>query len=344
MRSELNELAAFAMVARERSFTRAAAKLGVSQSALSHTIRGLEQRLALRLLARTTKSVAPTAAGTALLKDLSPALEQITLALDRARSLRHRPAGRLRIVMSRSAAVMVMLPRLAAFADAYPDIVLDVVTVTGPVDLVAGEFDAGIQLGEYIQKDMIAVRVTPDLRLAVVGSPRYFASRRIPQKPTDLGDHRCITLRLPGGPYRWEFERGRKSVTISVNGPLVIDDTHLVIEAALAGVGLGLVYEEQVAGDIAKRRLVRVLEDWTPPIPGFFMYYPSRQHQPAALSALVNALRLSGKQVGCGAGGEYELRPRRRADKGLPGCAASAGPSSPVLNRSRQDKWRGHSG
>ena len=195
--------------------------------------------------------------------------------------------------MSRSAAVMVMLPRLTAFAEAYPDIVLDVVTVTGPVDLVAGEFDAGIQLGEYIQKDMIAVRVSADLRLAVVGSPGYFSSRCIPQNPTDLSDHRCITLRLPGGPYRWEFEQGRKSVTISVNGPLIIDDTHLLIEAALAGVGLGLAYEEQVAEYIAKRRLVRVLEDWTPPIPGFFMYYPSRHHQPAALAALVNTLRLS---------------------------------------------------
>lgn len=195
--------------------------------------------------------------------------------------------------MSRSAAVMVLLPRLTAFAEAYPDIVLDVVTVTGPVDLVAGEFDAGIQLGEYVQKDMIAVPVTPKLRLAVVGSPRYFSSRSIPQKPADLGDHRCITLRLPGGPYRWEFERGRKSVTIGVNGPLIIDDTHLVIEAALAGAGLGFVYEEQVAEDIAKRRLIRVLEDWTPPIPGFFMYYPSRQHQPSALSALVDALRIS---------------------------------------------------
>lgn len=291
MRTELNELAAFAMVARERSFTRAAAKLGVSQSALSHTIRGLEQRLELRLLARTTKSVAPTAAGAALLQDLSPALEQIAVALDKARSVRHRPAGRLRIVMSRSAAVMVMLPRLAAFAEAYPDVVLDVVTVTGPVDLVAGEFDAGIQLGEYIQRDMIAVRVSPDLRLAVVGSPGYFSSRSIPREPKDLSGHRCITLRLPGGPYRWEFERGRKSVTIGVNGPLVIDDTHLVIQAALAGVGLGLVYDEQVAEDIADGRLIRVLEDWTPPIPGFFMYYPSRHHQPAALSALVNALR-----------------------------------------------------
>ncbi|TPK86173.1 LysR family transcriptional regulator [Mesorhizobium sp. B2-4-13] len=293
MRNELNELAAFAMVARERSFTRAAAKLGVSQSALSHTIRGLEQRLELRLLARTTKSVAPTAAGAALLKDLSPALEQIAAALDGARSLRRRPAGRLRIVMSRSAAVMVLLPRLAAFAQAYPDIVLDVVTTTGPVDLVAGEFDAGIQLGEYIQKDLIAVRVTPELRLAVVGSPGYFSSRRVPQKPRDLKDHQCIALRLPGGPSRWEFERARKSVTINASGSLIIDDTHLVIEAALAGVGLGLAYEEQVAEYIAERRLVRVLEEWTPPIAGFFLYYPSRQLQPAALSALVNALRLS---------------------------------------------------
>lgn len=188
---------------------------------------------------------------------------------------------------------MVLLPRLKAFAEAYPGIVLDVVTVTGPVDLVAGEFDAGIQLGEYIQKDMIAVRVTPELRLAAVGSPGYFASRGIPEKPDDLNDHRCITLRLAGGIYRWEFERGQKSVTINVNGPLVIDDTHLVIQAALAGIGVGLAYEEQVAGYIAEHRLVRVLEDWTPPIPGFFMYYPSRQHQPAALSALVKALRVS---------------------------------------------------
>jgi DNA-binding transcriptional LysR family regulator len=293
MRSELNDLAAFALVASERSFTRAAVKLGVSQSALSHTIRGLERRLELQLLARTTRSVAPTAAGAALLKDLSPAIEQIDRALNKARSVQHRPAGRLRIVMSRSAAVMVLLPRLTAFADAYPDIVLDVVTVTGPVDLVAGEFDAGVQLGEFIQKDMIAMRVTQALRLAVVGSPRYFASRSMPRTPKDLNAHRCIGLRLPGGPYRWEFEQGRKAVTVGVSGPLVIDDTHLVIQAALAGVGLGLAFEQQVAAYVAKRRLVRVLEDWTPPFPGFFMYYPNRQHQPAALSALVNALRLA---------------------------------------------------
>jgi len=292
MRTELNELATFAVVANERSFTRAAVRLGVSQSALSHAIRGLEQRLQVQLLARTTKSVAPTAAGAALLKDLSPALEQIDRALNAIRSVRHQPAGRLRLVMSRSAAVMVLLPRLAAFAEAYPDVVLDVVTVTGPVDLVAGEFDAGIQLGEFIQKDMIAVRVSQKLRLAVVGSPRYFASRSIPQEPKDLNDHRCISLRLPGRPYRWEFERGRKAVTVGVNGMLMVDDTHLVIRAALAGAGLGLAYEEQVAEYVAKRRLIRVLEDWSPPFPGFFMYYPTRRHQPAALSALVHALRL----------------------------------------------------
>jgi DNA-binding transcriptional LysR family regulator len=293
MRNELNGLATFAVVAAERSFTRAAVKLGVSQSALSHTIRSLEQGLELQLLARTTKSVAPTAAGAALLEDLSPALEQIDRALNKARSVRHRPLGRLRIVTSRSAALMVLLPRLAAFAEAYPDVVLDVVTVTGPVDIVAGEFDAGIQLGEFIQKDMIGARVTADLRLAVVGSPGYFASRSIPRKPKDLNAHRCIGLRLPGGPYRWEFEQGRKSVTVGVNGPLMVDDTHLVIQAALAGVGVGLAFEEQVAEYVAKRRLIRVLEDWTPPFPGFFMYYPSRRHQPAALSALVNALRVS---------------------------------------------------
>jgi DNA-binding transcriptional LysR family regulator len=293
MANELNELATFATVATERSFTRAAAKLGVSQSALSHTIRRLEHRLDLQLLARTTRSVAPTAAGAALLKDLGPALEQIQLALDSARSSRHQPTGRLRIIMSRSAAVMALLPRLAAFVDAYPDILLDVVTATGPIDIVAGEFDAGVQLGEYIQKDMVAVRVTSKLRLAVIGSPLYFASRKIPETPKDLRDHRCITLRLTGGPYRWEFEKGRKSITIGANGPLIVDDTHLVIQAALAGVGVGIAYEEQVADYISEGQLVRVLQDWTPAIPGFFLYYPSRQRQPAALAALVNMLRFS---------------------------------------------------
>lgn len=291
MTNELNELAMFATVASERSFTRTAAKLGLSQSAVSHTMRRLEQRLGVRLLARTTKSVAPTPAGTALLNEIGPALEQVARALDAARQTRHQPAGRLRIVMSRSAAIMVLIPRLAAFAETYPDIALDVITVTGTVDLVAGEFDAGIQLGEYIQKDMVAVRVTPALRLAVIGSPAYFESRSIPETPKDLNDHRCISLRLAGGVCRWEFEQAGKSVAMSVNGPLVTDDTHLVIAAALAGIGLGMAYEEQIAKYLAERRLVRVLEDWTPPFPGFFLYYPSRRHQPAALAALISTLR-----------------------------------------------------
>lgn len=292
MRTELNELATFAVVANERSFTRAAARLGVSQSALSHAISGLERRLELQLLARTTKSVAPTAAGAALLQELSPALDQIDRALTKVRSIRHSPVGRLRLVISRSAAVMVLMPKLSAFAEAYPEVVLDIVTVTGPVDLVAAEFDAGIQLGEFIQKDMIAVRVSPKLRLAVVGSPSYFASRSIPQNPKDLHDHRCINLRLPAGPYRWKFEQGRKAVNVRVSGPLIVDDTDLVIRAALAGVGLGLAYEEQVGEYVAKRRLIRVLADWSAPFPGFFMYYPSRRHQPAALAALIQALRV----------------------------------------------------
>jgi len=292
MRSELNDLSAFSVVANERSFTRAAARLGVSQSALSHAIRGLEQRLDVQLLARTTRSVAPTEAGAALLKELSPALDQIDRALTEVRRRRHRPSGRLRIAVSRSAAVMVLLPKLARFADAFPDVVLDVITQTGRVDLVANELDAGIQLGEFIQKDMVTTRVTKELRLAAVGSPAYFASRGTPRSPADLQDHRCISLRLPDGPYRWEFERGGKVVRVGVTGPLVIDDTHLVIEAALAGMGIGLAYEEQVVQYLATGRLVRILQQWTPPFPGFFLYYPSRKHQPAALAALVSALRL----------------------------------------------------
>lgn len=293
MKSELNDLAAFAVVATERSFTRAAARLGVTQSALSHTIRGLERRLDLQLLARTTKSVAPTAAGAALLKSLSPALEQIDRALNEIRTDRDRPVGRLRLAVSKSAAHLVLLPKLPAFAAAYPEVVLDVSTCTGPVDLVGGGFDAGIQLEEFIQKDMIAVRVTQELRLAAVASPGYFAERSRPLNPRDLSAHNCIGLRLPGGPYRWEFEKGGVSVTTTVTGPLVVDDTSLAIQAALAGLGIVLAYEDQVAGYIDQGKLIRVLEDWSPSFPGFFIYYPGRRHQSAALSALIRALRVT---------------------------------------------------
>ena len=293
MRSDLNELAAFATVAEERSFTRAAVRLGVSQSAVSHTVRGLEARLGMQLLARTTRSVSPTAAGAALLNDLAPALEQIERSLAEARRMQSRPAGRLRLIVSRPAAFAVLIPKLAEFSRSYPDIVLDVTTSNSPVDLVAGEFDAGIQIGEYIQRDMIAVRVSKDLRLVVVGSPEYFQSHKMPKTPHDLKEHPCIGLRSKETAYRWEFEKGRKALSVSAEGPVVFDDTNLAIQAALNGIGLGLSFEDAVADHIKEGRLIQVLNDWCQPFPGHFLYYPSRRNQPAALSALIKTLRLS---------------------------------------------------
>ena len=293
MRNDLGELAEFAAVAEERSFTRAAVRLGISQSALSHSIRGLEKRLGLQLLARTTRSVSPTAAGTALLQDLAPALERIERSLAEARKRRESPAGRIRLIIPRTAAYMVLLPKLAQFARTYTEIVLEVTSSNDPVDLVAGEYDAGIQIGEFIQRDMIAVRVSKDLRLAVVGSPEYFKSCKIPRTPRDLKDHACIGFRFSSGIYRWEFEKGRKTVTVNPQGPVTFDDSDLVIRAVLNGVGIGMAMEEPLAEMIAKGRLVQVLRDWCPTFPGYFLYYPSRRNHPAALTALINTLRLS---------------------------------------------------
>lgn len=293
MKNDLGELAAFAVVAEERSFTRAAARLGVSQSALSHSMRGLEKRLGLQLLARTTRSVSPTAAGTAILQDIAPALERIERSLAQARKLRERPAGRIRLVLSRTAAHLVLLPKLALFARIYPEIVLDVTSSNDPVDLVAGEYDAGIQIGEFIQRDMIAVRVSKEMRLAVVGSPAYFESNKIPRTPRDLKDHPCIAFRFSSGTYRWEFEKGRKALTVSPQGPVTFDDPELVIQAVLNGMGIGTAMEETLKGMIASNRLVQVLRDWCPTFPGYFLYYPSRRNQPAALAALINTLRLT---------------------------------------------------
>jgi len=292
MRNDLGELAAFAAVAAERSFTRAAGRLGLSQSALSHTVRGLEKRMGLQLLARTTRSVAPTAAGAALLKDLAPALERIERSLAEAQKRRERPAGRIRLILSRTAAHLVLLPKLAQFARAYPEIVLEVTTSNDPVDLVAGEYDAGVQIGEFIQRDMIAVRVSGDVRLAVVGSPEYFRSHKAPRTPRDLKDHACLGFRFSSGLYRWEFEKGRRAVTVSPQGPVTFDDPDLVIQAVLRGMGIGTAMEATLAPLIAKGRLVQVLEDWCPTFPGYFLYYPSRRNQPAALTALIGALRL----------------------------------------------------
>jgi len=293
IRSELAELSAFATVAEERSFTRAASRLGISQSALSHSVRGLENRLGLQLLARTTRSVSPTAARTALLQELAPALERIERAVAETRKQRQNPAGRIRLIIPRTATQMVILPKLARFNRTYTEITLEITSSNDPVDLVAGEYDAGVQLGEFIQRDMIAVRVTKEMRLAVVGSRGYFESNPIPRSPRDLKDHSCIGFRFSNGLYRWEFEKGRKTLTVSPQGPASFDDPDLVIQAVLDGVGIGTTMEDTIADLIADRRLVQILRDWCPSFPGYFLYYPSRHNQPAALSALISALRLS---------------------------------------------------
>ena len=292
IRNDLAELSAFATVAEERSFTRAAGRLGVSQSALSHSIRGLERRLGVQLLARTTRSVSSTAAGTALLRELSPALERIGKAVAETMKQRERPAGRIRLIVPRTATEMVIIPKLAKFARTYPEIVLEVTSSNDPTDLVAGEYDAGVQLGEFIQRDMIAVRVTKEMRLAVVGSPEYFESNAIPRHPKDLKDHSCIGFRFSNGLYRWEFEKGRKALTVSPQGPASFDDPDLVIEAVLDGVGIGTAMEDTLKELIAEGRLVQILKDWCPSFPGYFLYYPSRRNQPAALAALIKTLRL----------------------------------------------------
>jgi DNA-binding transcriptional LysR family regulator len=293
LRSDLPELVVFAAVAEERSFTRAAARLGVSQSALSHTIRALEKRLGLQLLARTTRSVSPTLVGSALLQDLAPALERVQQSLQRVRQLSDRPSGRLRLITSRSAAVSVLLPKLQKFCQTYPEITLDVTTTNDPVDLVAGEFDAGIQIGEFIQRDMVAVRLSPDLRLALVGSPEYFRTRRPPTAPKDLKDHSCIGFRFSNGMYRWEFEKGKKAVTFHPQGPISFDDSELVVQTVLKGAGVGMAMEHLVMPLIREGQLIQVMKDWCPTFPGYFLYYPSRRNQPGALAALISTLRLS---------------------------------------------------
>ena len=256
-------------------------------------MRGLEKRLGLQLLARTTRSVAPTTAGAALLQELAPALERIERAVAEARQQKDTPSGRIRIIIPRTATQMVILPKLAQFAQTYPEIVLEITHSNDPVDLIAGEYDAGVQLGEFIQKDMIAVRVTGEMRLAVVGSQEYFDSNRKPKYPQDLRDHACIGFHFSNSLYRWEFEKGRKSLTVSPQGPASFDDPDLVIQAVLKGVGIGTSMEESVASLISEGRLVQVLKDWCPTFPGFFLYYPSRRNQPAALAALIQTLRMA---------------------------------------------------
>jgi DNA-binding transcriptional LysR family regulator len=290
VRDELSVLSAFLTVAEERSFTRAAKRLGVSTSALSHAMRGLEERFGVRLLARTTRSVAPTDAGEQLISRLRPALGDIRGALDLISGLRERPAGLVRLVVS-PLATSVLAPKLGQFAREYPDVTLDVTTDESRVDLVAGRFDAGIHLGEFIERDMLAVRVSPDLWPAIVASPGYFEAHPKPVSPHDLPTHRCINFRHESDSvYRWEFEKGKQSLAVAVSGPLIVDDVELVIRAAADGVGLAYLSMDRVEHHLATGALVRVLEDWCPPFPGFFLYYPSRRQLPAALSALIETL------------------------------------------------------
>jgi len=292
MKNDLGELSAFSIVAQERSFSRAAARLRISQSALSHSIRGLEERFGLQLLARTTRSVSLTTAGATLLHEVAPALERIERAVAETRKQRDAPSGRLRLIIPPTATKAVILPKLAEFTRNYPEIVLEVTSSNDPIDLVAGEYDAGVQLGEFIQREMIAVRVTKEMRLAVVGSKAYFKLHTIPKHPRELKDHACIGFRFSRGLYRWEFEKGRKALTVSPQGPVSFDNPELVIQAVLNGVGIGTAMEDSLRPLIADGRLIHVLKDWCPQFPGYFLYYPSRRNQPAALAALIATLRL----------------------------------------------------
>jgi DNA-binding transcriptional LysR family regulator len=293
IRNDLSILSAFVAIAEERSFTKAAKRLAVSPSAMSHAMRDLEEGVGVRLLSRTTRSVAPTEAGEQLLARLRPALTDVQDAVDQLSGLRDKPAGRVRLLVPRLAGTTVLGPKLAKFTHDYPDVVLDITADDSRLDIVAGGFDAGIHFGEYIQKDMIAVRVSQDHRAAIVGTPEYFKSHPKPKTPHDLLKHRCINFRHgSAGLYRWEFDKGKKSLSVAVHGPLIVDDVETLVRAAIDGVGLAFVSDERVAAQLESGELIRVLDDWCQPFPGFFLYYPSRRQQPAALSALINALRL----------------------------------------------------
>jgi len=295
-REELGDLNAFQVVAEEQSFTRAAAKLGTSQSALSYTVRRLETRLGVRLLTRTTRRVAPTEAGERLLRTLRPALDSIAGELASLGDMREKPAGSIRISTSAHAATHVLWPVLERLLPRYPDIQVELNLESRLTDIVAERYDAGVRLGEQLAKDMVAVRIGPDLRMAVVAAPAYFAGCRKPRTPQDLAEHRCINLRQQtlGGLYAWELERNGREVKVRVEGQLIFNDAQMLLKAAAAGFGLACVLEDHVEADVAAGRLVRVLEDWCPPFSGYHLYYPSRRQPSAGFALLVDALRYRG--------------------------------------------------
>ncbi|QQO17480.1 LysR family transcriptional regulator [Bradyrhizobium diazoefficiens] len=292
-RADVNDLLAFFAVARERSFTRAAAQLGVSQSALSHTVRALEERLGLRLLARTTRSVAPTEAGERLLRNVAPRFDEIEAELSALTALRATPSGTLRITTGEHAAQTILWPTLARLMPRYPDVKIELVLDNGLTDIVAERYDAGVRLGEQVAKDMIAVRIGPEMRMAVVGAPAYFAARPKPKRPHDLTEHNCINIRLPtyGGIYAWEFEKRGRAMKVRVDGQLIFNNGLLRMNAVLAGLGLAYLPEDLVKREIANGRLIHVLADWCAPFAGYHLYYPSRRQPTPAFAVLVEALR-----------------------------------------------------
>ncbi|KRE03532.1 LysR family transcriptional regulator [Bosea sp. Root381] len=291
-----NDLAAFAVVARERSFTRAGAKLGVSQSALSQTIKGLEGRLNLRLLTRTTRSVAPTEAGLRLLQSIEPRFGEIEAEIAALGELRGKAAGTIRITAGEHPAISVLQPALKRFLPDHPDIKVEIIVDYGLVDIVAAGYDAGVRLGEQVAKDMIAIRIGPEMRMAVVGSPGYFERYGIPKTPQELVTHNCIATRLPtyGGLFPWGLEKEGHEIKVRGEGQLVFNNLGMRLYSALDGLGLAYMPEDQVLPYVADGRLIRVLEDWCPPFPGYHLYYPSRRHVSSAMSVLVDVLRYRG--------------------------------------------------
>ncbi|CAO3442487.1 LysR family transcriptional regulator [Azospirillum largimobile] len=295
-RENVNDLIAFLAVAREQSFTRAAAKLGVSQSALSHTVRQLEERLGIRLLTRTTRSVSPTDAGERLLLTIGPRFDEIEAELDALSEFRDTPAGSIRITATDYAIDGLLWPKLQPFLRAYPDIKVELINDYGLSDIVAERYDAGVRLGEQVAKDMISARIGPDIRFAVVGAPSYFAGHPVPGTPQDLIGHTCVTLRLPthGGIYAWEFEKDGHELRVRVDGQLVFNSIFHILNAAVAGFGLAHVPEDLARPHLEEGRLQRVLEDWCPLWSGYHLYYPSRRQSSPAFALLVDALRYRG--------------------------------------------------
>jgi DNA-binding transcriptional LysR family regulator len=291
-----NDLIAFLTVAREQSFTKAAAKLGVSQSALSQTVRGLEARLGIRLLTRTTRSVSPTEAGERLLNTVGPRFEEIETELGALSELKDKPSGTIRITAGEHPAISVLAPAIRRLAIEHPDINVEVIVDYGLTDIVTERYDAGIRLGEQVAKDMIAVKVSGDMRMAVIGSPEYFQRHGRPETPQDLTRHNCINMRLPthGGIYPWEFERDGREIRVRVDGQLVFNNLAMRIDAALSGLGLAYMPEDQATAYLAAGRLERVLEDWCEPFPGYHLYYPNRRHASPAFGLFVDAVRFRG--------------------------------------------------